>query len=324
VLFRDDAPRLMTPGTFVAAAWDDAADHMAAIADAGEWWELVVVDAAGRHLAGRLGKDTFHPAAMGAADISPDGSLAAFTGTDKLGRGTVFVGSAAAARDGALGAFRQLSGVHAVRWVGNGAVLTVNEGGLSLLDPDAAFTASAVADGSFDDARWDGNGIVAVRREDGRATLMRSRGALLALEPVLGLPGTNTYAVIAARKSQALVRDTGNGEGLLIDLATTEQRRLDATSAEWGVGAAEGKLLACTAVEVAVVDLTTGNRQVVTRQGGALSDCHWHPSGSYIFYRAGATAYVIENDTRDVPVRYALFSGTSLAGFSATPSRASL
>jgi hypothetical protein len=316
VLFRDAAPTLAAEGVFAAAAFDQKAARVAAIADVGEWWELVVFnEERERQLAGRLGKDAFRPLDEGAALISPDGLAAAFLGIDRFGKQTAFVGSTTP-DNGHLQPLRQLAGINAVRWLPDGTPMVIAENGaLTVLDPDAQFTAAATIEGRVDDARWDGAGVVAVLREDGRRVLARSRGTTLAFEPVLTLADSTPLTLVAAQHPWALVRATATGEGTLVRVDTADRSRVDAVSADWGVGAAANTLLVCTEVEVATVNLGTGVRSTVTRHAGPIRDCRWHPSGSHIAYRAGGGAYVIETDTRDVPVRHALFVGTNLSAF---------
>ncbi len=319
ILIRDSAPTLTIADALTAVAWDQSTTRLAAIADVGEWWELITIDHTGRHLAGRLGKDSFHPRNHHAVTISADGSLAGFIGTDNLDRPVSYLGSAEPAKDGSLRPFRQLTNTTEIRWLENNLALTISNNGLSVVDPETSFTANATSFGKFDDALWDESGVVAIRHESGRIWLVRAKNTLLAFEPILALPTASNYQIVSAQHPYVIVRANSSSQSTLINILTSTQHQLEATTVDWGHDDVQGKILTCTDVEIATVDLANQTRQVITRQAGPLADCHWHPSGHYVFYRTNSTAYLIETDTRDVPVRHTLFSGSHLNGLTIDP-----
>lgn len=73
-------------------------------------------------------------------------------------------------------------------------------------------------------------------------------------------------------------------------------------------------LIASNEFEIWLVDKTSGNRELVTRQAAPILNALWHQSGQYIIFASQNNIEAIELDSREPRNRYQFLNGKTVSG----------
>jgi hypothetical protein len=302
VLMRDSLARLRTDGDFSATAFDESGRMFASLRDADDLTELGVTDAVTgvTSLFARLAKGTYEETRM---SWSPDGSALLFTGKTAKGATHAFLYPVDAPQD--VRAIHQdfPAGPLVVNWSTDGSRLSV-------VAPNGAFTAdAATGDVTPESLVMDVHDVLVrdrtvwiVRQPEKGGDAVVERGPLGTLDEksrVAALP-PGEYRFLDGGGPAIVVSDPRRAKVSLLNPESGEViGSYDATGVSWLAGSRDGRLLLWNEYEIAVVDMRTRERAVVTRLGETLHKCVWHPEGQAVLYATDSGIFAAELDVRD-------------------------
>jgi hypothetical protein len=168
---------------------------------------------------------------------------------------------------------------------------SINEDAIVVLNGTTALTALRVDDGSTV-AMADLDALTNVAPEmtlvDNGVNVEVHTTTLLSLLPL------STYTVIDRHDDHVLLRDT-RGRTLLLSLTTGEVSVIDMPSTYVDWREESGLYVASDGNEIDIMNISTGEKELITRQSTPLIGVMWHPSGGALFAATSDTLFAIES-----------------------------